>query len=106
MARFQFDKYFRQFQAIVHSTTRVLPLDRRTKMCLAVDYMSHPTVGVALFGTNISDRLGSLSNETAVRMQLFFRIFVFRTAVNSAYCTSAGRVAQTNFFPVLYRVRY
>ena len=36
------------------------------------DHKSHPTVGVALFETNVSDRLSSLSEESAVRMKLLF----------------------------------
>ena len=59
---------------------------------------SHPTAGVAGFGPKASDRLSSLSEEPA---EIFTRIFVLGLEHGSA-----GRVVHTDFFEVLYRVRY
>ena len=36
----------------------------------ALTRKSHPTVGVALFGTKVSDRLSSLSEEPALRINI------------------------------------
>ena len=76
-------------------------LDKVRSTVVAV--RSHPTVGVARFGSNISDRLSSLSGEPAVGMKhLITRAFVLGLAHRSA-----GRVARTIFFQVLLcRVRY
>ena len=64
--------------------------------------VSHPTVGVALFRPKVSDQLSSSSEELPVGMKIYSYIR-FRTMIAH---TSAGRVARTNFFQVLYRVRY
>ena len=63
---------------------------------------SHPTVGVARFGPKVSDRLSSLSEEQGLGWKKITRIFVLGLL---AY-TSAGQVARTNFFQILYRVRF
>ena len=64
--------------------------------------MSHPTVGVALCGTKVSDQLSSLRSEELpfIEDEKFTRIFVLGLAH-----TSTGRVARANFFQVFYRVR-
>ena len=62
---------------------------------------SDPTVGVALFGRNVSDQSNSFSEELPVRMKKYSEIVSGLLAH-----PSAGRVARTNLFQVFYRVIY
>ena len=61
------------------------------------DVLSHPTVGVAPFGTKLSDQLSSLSEGPAVRINA-----LLACSFEGLAHKSAGREAQTNFFRVLY----
>ena len=66
-------------------------------------FKSHPAVGVARFGSKVSDRLSSLREEPAVGMKkVLVRIYI---RLGLAHII-AGRVARTIVFQVLYRVRY
>ena len=59
-------------------------------------------MGVALCGTKVSGQLSSSSEELPVSEdETFTPIFVLGLAH-----TGAGRVARTNIFQVIYRVRY
>lgn len=63
--------------------------------------VGHPTVGVALFGLNVSDRLSSSIEELPVSMIHFTRMFVVGLAHRNV-----GWVARTSVLQVLFRVRY
>ena len=45
-----------------------------------IDQMSHPTVGVALFGPKFSDGLSSLSEEPAVNNLLVYLVIILGLA--------------------------
>ena len=61
----------------------------------------HPTVEVALFGWNVSERLSPSREELPVCNDNFTSIMVLVLAH-----WGVGRVARTNFFEVMFRVRY
>ena len=79
-------------------------MDRGAYLTHPVPYLqkSHPTVGVALSGSNVSERLGSSREELPGSNDIFTSKMVLVLLIAHR---RAGRVARTNFFELMFRVR-
>ena len=66
--------------------------------------MTHPTVGVARFDSNVSERLSSLREELPVStvILLTYRLLLGLLIAHR----KVDRVVPTNFFEVMFRMRY
>ena len=62
---------------------------------------SHPAVGVALFGSNVSERLSSSREDFPFANGIFTSMMVSVLAH-----TTVARVARPNFLEVMFRARY